>query len=131
MTYVKVYTCHRQHGFRFDNKLFVSSEGSRINQKFTRAAAGIVANATGSDDRQRRSYPSSFGGQWELAGWELIERLDLPGNAQKAAEKCVALLNAPACPNGCRCNSRFLATGFANSRKLPAAHGLTGLWGRK
>jgi TldD protein len=84
--------------FIADNKLFISSEGSRIKQKFLRSAGGIAANATGDDDRQRRSYPSSFGGQWELAGWELIERLDLPGHAQRAGEECVALLTAPTCP---------------------------------
>jgi TldD protein len=84
--------------FLCDKKYFASSEGARINQTFHRAACGIVSNATGNNDRQRRSYPSSFGGQWQLAGWELIEHWDLPAHAQQIAEESVVLLTAPACP---------------------------------
>ena len=61
--------------FIADRKLFVSSEGSRINQKFIRSAAGIVANATGDDDSAAR-IPVGFGGQWELtAGGFLLSVL--------------------------------------------------------
>lgn len=86
--------------FARDKKYFASSEGSRIHQTFTKSSGLIEAYATTDDDRQRRSYPSSLGGQWENAGWEMIERWDLPGHAQQIAEECVALLSAPACPQG-------------------------------
>ncbi|HEY9712446.1 MAG TPA: TldD/PmbA family protein [Chroococcales cyanobacterium] len=80
-----------------DHKLFVSSEGSCIDQTFTRSSCGIVSNATEGDDRQRRSWPNSFGGQHENAGWEMVAKWDLPGNAQRIAEESVALLTAPQC----------------------------------
>jgi len=83
-----------------EKKYFASSEGSRIQQTFIRSSCGIEANATGENDRQRRSYPNSAGGQNELAGWEMVEKWDLPGNAQRLAEEAVALLTAPACPQG-------------------------------
>lgn len=81
-----------------EKKLFVSSQGTRIHQTFIRSSAGIEAYATDDKDRQKRSYPSSFGGQHELAGWELVDRWDLVGNAQRIGEEAVALLTAPPCP---------------------------------
>lgn len=81
-----------------ERKLFLSSEGSVIDQHFIRSSGGIEAYATRNDERQRRSYPNSAGGQHELAGWELIAKLDLPGNAQRIAEEVVQLLTAEACP---------------------------------
>jgi len=81
-----------------DKKYFASSEGSRITQLAYRSGCGIEAHASGNDDKQKRSYPNSFGGQWELAGWEMVERWNLPGNAQRVGEEAVALLSAPACP---------------------------------
>ena len=84
--------------FTKDVKLFASSTGSRIAQTFIRSGCGIEAHATGKDDRQKRSWPSSFGGQQESSGWEMVARWDLPGNAPRIAEEAVALLTAPACP---------------------------------
>lgn len=81
-----------------EEKLFVSSQGARIHQTFIRSSCGIEANATGKDDRQKRSWPTSFGGQHESAGWEMVLKWDLPGNAQRVAEEAVELLSAPACP---------------------------------
>jgi TldD protein len=77
---------------------FASSEGSRIQQSFIRSSCSITAHSSGEGDRQRRSWPNSAGGQFELAGWEMVEKWDLPGNAQHIAEEAVALLSAPACP---------------------------------
>jgi TldD protein len=80
-----------------DKKYFASTEGSRIYQTFHRAGCGIEADATGNNDRQRRSYPDADG-QWELAGWEMVEKWNLPAHAQRVGEEAVALLNAPSCP---------------------------------
>ncbi|MBY0359553.1 MAG: TldD/PmbA family protein [Candidatus Obscuribacterales bacterium] len=80
-----------------DEKLFMSSSGSRIKQTFIRSGCGIEAYAANADDQQRRSYPKS-NGQHELAGWELILRLDLKKEAQRVAEEAVALLSADICP---------------------------------
>jgi TldD protein len=84
--------------FKRDKKLFLSSEGSRIHQTFVRSSCGIEAYATDDHDRQKRSYPSSFGGQHELAGWEMVEHWDLLSHAQNIGEEAVALLSAPQCP---------------------------------
>ena len=86
--------------FTKEHKLFASSEGSEINQTFIRSSCGIEANAFSVNERQRRSYPNSFGGQHENAGWELINKWQLEENAQRTAEEAVQLLDAPLCPQG-------------------------------
>lgn len=86
--------------FKRDKKLFVSTEGSNIHQTFVRSSCGIEAYATDDNDRQKRSYPTSFGGQHELAGWEMVQHWNVPAHAQRIGEEAVALLTAPACPQG-------------------------------
>ncbi|MEK7330786.1 MAG: TldD/PmbA family protein [Candidatus Eisenbacteria bacterium] len=83
-----------------ERKLFASSEGARIEQRIVHSGAGLCAYARGDDDLQWRSYPNSFGGQYEAAGWELVERLDLPGHAAETAATAAALLTAPQCAPG-------------------------------
>lgn len=80
-------------------KLFLSSNGSRIHQDRIRSGGGIAACAFRDGELQRRSYPSSCGGQFLLRGYELIEELDLPGHAAEIGEQAVALLDAPVCPS--------------------------------
>jgi TldD protein len=80
--------------------LFVSSEGSRIEQTIIQTGAGIEAMAVSDGDVQQRSYPGSFRGHFASAGYELVEEMELPGNAQQTAEEAVALLSAPLCPAG-------------------------------
>jgi len=83
-----------------EKKLFASSEGSRLEQRLVHSGAGICAYARDDRDLQWRSYPNAFGGQYEAAGWELVERLDLPGHAAETAATAAALLSAPQCPAG-------------------------------
>ena len=86
--------------FRRIDQLFVSSIGSSIHQTKVQSGAGIVALSFSGNELQKRSYPNSFGGQHMLRGYELIEELDLVGNAQRVAEECVALHAAAQCPQG-------------------------------
>ncbi len=86
--------------FRRIEQLFVSSIGSSIHQIKMQSGAGIVATSFAGSEIQKRSYPNSFGGQHMLQGYELIESLDLVGNAQRIAEECVALHSAAQCPEG-------------------------------
>lgn len=79
-------------------KFFVNSAGSEIFQTIIQTGGGISAAAVGEGDVQTRSYPSSFRGQYSSAGYELINSINLPANAQKIAEEAVALLKAPQCP---------------------------------
>lgn len=81
-----------------EEKWFASTEGSLIKQTFIRSSCGIAANATDASDRQTRSWPNSFGGQHELAGWEMVAKWNLKSNARRVAEEAVALLTAPQCP---------------------------------
>src|ERR1700724_1887005 len=64
------------------------------------SGAGIVATSFSGSEIQKRSYPNSFGGQHMLAGYELVESLDLVGNALRVAEEAVALHSAAPTPAG-------------------------------
>jgi TldD protein len=78
-------------------KWLVSSEGHRISQRIVECGAAMSATAVGDSETQRRSYPG-IRGQYGTSGWELVRRLDLPGNAPRIAEEALALLQAPPCP---------------------------------
>ena len=86
--------------FRRIEQLFASSIGSVIHQVKMQSGAGIVATTFSGNEIQKRSYPNSFGGQHQLAGYELVESLDLVGNAPRVAEEAVALHSAPQSPEG-------------------------------
>jgi TldD protein len=86
--------------FARSHQLFLSTGGSRIEQTRTHSGAGLSASAFADGDLQKRSYPNSFGGQYELRGWEMVQGLDLPGHAPQAAHEAVALLGAPECSSG-------------------------------
>jgi TldD protein len=86
--------------FRRIEQLFASSTGSSIHQVKMQSGAGIVATSFAGTEIQKRSYPNSFGGQHTLEGYELVESLDLVGNAGRIAEESVALHSAAQCPEG-------------------------------
>jgi TldD protein len=88
--------------FRRIEQLFLSTAGSEIRQAKTQAGAGFVATSFAGSEIQRRSYPNSFGGQYQSKGYELVEELDLLGNAPRIAEEVVALHQAGQCPTGVR-----------------------------
>jgi len=83
-----------------EEKVFASSEGAYIEQARTETGAGISALAVEAGEAQRRSYPSSFGGDHAAAGFEFVRELDLPGHAEETAQEALALLEAPRCPSG-------------------------------
>jgi len=83
-----------------EEKLFASTEGSRIQQRIVTCGGGIEATAVTPDEVQTRSYPNSFGRQAATAGWEYIEGLELAQNSERVAEQAVALLSAKQCPSG-------------------------------
>jgi TldD protein len=84
--------------FRKIDSWFASSIGSRIHQRKVISGCGIVATAFQGDEIQKRSYPNSFGGQHALAGYELIESLNLLQHAPIVAEEAAALHSAAQCP---------------------------------
>src|SRR3954451_16906089 len=86
--------------FRRYDQWFYSSEGAEIHQLRHLTGAGYAAYSFEGTEIQKRSYPNSFGGQYQNRGYELIDELDLPGNARRVAEKGVALHKDDQCPKG-------------------------------
>jgi TldD protein len=86
--------------FNREESWFVSSEGSDIHQTKYSTGAGYAAYAFAGNEIQKRSYPCSYGGQWQNKGYELIEELKLLENARCIAEEAVALHGADQCPEG-------------------------------
>ena len=86
--------------FTRSHETFASSLGSLIEQTRTSTGAGMCSYSFKDDEIQKRSYPNSFGGQYQLKGWELVDELDLVGNAPRIAEETVALHSAAQCPEG-------------------------------
>jgi len=79
---------------------FVSSEGADIHQTKYSCGAGYAAYAFAGNEIQKRSYPNSFGGQWQNRGYELIEEMKLVENARRIGEEAVGLHKAEQCPEG-------------------------------
>jgi TldD protein len=84
--------------FRRIDTWFASSIGSRIHQRKVLSGCGIAATSFKGSEIQKRSYPNSFGGQYALSGYELIESLGLLEHAPRVAEESVALHSAAQCP---------------------------------
>jgi TldD protein len=74
--------------------------GSVIDRTRYNSGAGFSALSYKDGEIQRRSYPNSFGGQYQLKGYELVEELRLLENAPRMAEEAVALHSAAQCPEG-------------------------------
>ncbi len=86
--------------FRRYEQWFYSSEGSDIHQVKYTTGAGYAVHAFAGAEIQKRSYPNSFGGQYQDKGYELVGELKLLENARRVAEECMALHKAEQCPEG-------------------------------
>jgi TldD protein len=86
--------------FERRRQVFASTLGSLIDQTRTTSGAGFAALCYKDGEIQKRSYPNSFGGQYQLQGYELVERLDLLRHAPRIAAEAVALHSAEQCPEG-------------------------------
>ncbi len=85
--------------FREEDKLFMSTHGQEIRQRFVQTGAGITAIAFHEGEVAKRSYPASFGGDFRNAGWEFVKELDLQGKGPVIAGEAVELLTAPGVPH--------------------------------
>ena len=92
----------RKGGMYFSKewKTFASSEGAYLELERVISNAGISAIATDGKDAQTRSYPSSFGGDYQRKGFEFIEEVKLLENAWRIANEAIQLLSAKPCPSG-------------------------------
>ena len=86
--------------FERRRQVFASTLGSLIDQTRCMSGAGFAALSYKDGEIQRRSYPNSFGGQYQLKGYELVDELRLLENAPRVAEEAVALHSADQCPEG-------------------------------
>src|SRR6478609_4044092 len=86
--------------FNREEQWFLSSEGADIHQTKLSTGAGYAAYAFAGNEIQKRSYPNSYGGQWQNKGYELVEELKLVENARRIAQEAVALHKADQCPEG-------------------------------
>ena len=86
--------------FRRLEQLVLSTLGSEIAQVKTQTGAGFAATSFAEGEIQRRSYPNSFGGQYQTRGYELVGELNLVANAPRIAAEAVALHQAAQCPSG-------------------------------
>jgi TldD protein len=86
--------------FHRHEQWFFSSEGADIHQTRYTTGAGFDCYSFAEHEIQKRSFPNSFGGQYQNRGYELIDELDLAGNARRIAGETVALHKAEQCPQG-------------------------------
>ena len=86
--------------FQREESWFGSTEGANIHQTKYSTGTGYTAYAFAGTEIQKRSYPNSFGGQWQSKGYELIDEWKLVDNARRIAEETVALHKADQCPEG-------------------------------
>lgn len=89
---------HAQFQTWREEKWFASSEAARYRSTITHVGAGVDATAVAGGEVQRRSAPTSFGGDYRQAGWEFVRELDLASRAASVGKEAVALLTAPVCP---------------------------------
>ncbi|MFN2465171.1 MAG: TldD/PmbA family protein [Candidatus Dormibacteria bacterium] len=82
------------------HKIFMSTEGSDLEQEAWETGAGLESVAVRNGEMQRRSYPNSFGRQMGQGGWELVRAMRLVEEAPRAADEACALLRADLCPSG-------------------------------
>src|SRR5215208_340083 len=81
-----------------EQKFLLTSDGVEVDQETVECGGGIDATAVGDATVQIRSYPSATVGSSAQAGWEHVERLDLPGEGGRVGEEAAALLRADPCP---------------------------------
>jgi TldD protein len=88
--------------FRRKEQWQATSEGGAIHQRLTRTGAGISTTAAAHGEIQRRSYPASFGGNYQSGGFERALAADLASHGACMRDESVALCAADPCPGGRR-----------------------------
>ena len=83
-----------------ETKWYAASDGSDYRSRIVHVGAGVSGLAVRGASVQRRSAPTSFGGNFAQAGFEFVRGLDLVGSAEAVGREAVALLGARACPTG-------------------------------
>jgi TldD protein len=95
----KIRTAEASMDFYKTRKLFISTEGSEIEQEIIESGAGCLAVASDGKEAQTRSYPNSHGGDYATRGWEFIEEMRMLDHAERVREEAIMLLQAAPCPD--------------------------------
>jgi TldD protein len=92
----------RRGGMYFSKewKTFASSEGAYLELERIISSAGISVIAADGKDVQGRSYPSSFGGDYQRKGFEFIDEVKIHEHAERVSKEAIQLLTAKPCPSG-------------------------------
>src|SRR5207244_6003232 len=77
------------------DQYYANTEGSKIFQDLTQTGASLIVAAKGPKGIQRTSMQ-----QYVLGGYELLDELDLPGQAPTLTKEALALTQAEGCPEG-------------------------------
>ena len=85
--------------FMREKRFYMDSEGSEIEQKVLQSGAGISCLSLNGNEVHSRSYPSSFRGNHQMGGYEVIESMQLREMAPKLASEVVQLHKAKLCPS--------------------------------
>lgn len=80
-------------------KIFVSSDGSELDQELVSTGVGYRAGALHDGDVQYRSFAGGPGGLVLGQGWELVGELPLVAAAEEVAREAVELSRASPCPS--------------------------------
>ncbi|MFH1688523.1 MAG: TldD/PmbA family protein [bacterium] len=80
-------------------KIFVSTEGSLIEQDLLESGGGFYVVANDGKEAHKRSYPNSFGGDYGTGGYEIVENMRMLDNAERVRDEALALLKASPCPD--------------------------------
>jgi len=100
LTSQKVHTIEGFMDFQKTHKIFLSTEGSFIEQEIFTSGAGIKVIAIDGNDVQVRSFPDSHHGLFRQGGYERIIEMDIPENTSRIIEEALLLLKADKCPSG-------------------------------
>ncbi len=91
----------RAHHLAFsEDSVFASTEGALYEQRTVDCGGGVSATAVANGETHVRSHPASFRGDVARAGYEHFAGLALAEHAPRVADEALALLTAPACPEG-------------------------------
>ncbi|HEY0070810.1 MAG TPA: TldD/PmbA family protein [Chloroflexia bacterium] len=92
---MKVATC-TLYAQRAD-KLYANTRGARLRQRITYVGIDLRATATHEGYSYRRSLDDET-----QAGWEFVQKLDLPGQGERVGREAAELVAAPWAPSGPR-----------------------------
>lgn len=85
---------------RREEQWTATSSGAAVHQVLVRSGGGIAAVAAAGHEVERRSYPSSLGGNHRGGGFEVLREMDLPGHAERVRDEAIALCFADPCEAG-------------------------------